>query len=122
MEIQNLASTNSIHTINKEARNSSQNKCQMAGLRRLATFSSLKANDSVMLSKGVLARAGLYYTGTANQIKCDGCDFEYVLYSSDINPIEQHARQNPTCQFVLNNDDQILKECMFFLFSHFSFF
>ncbi|CAM2718147.1 unnamed protein product [Rotaria socialis] len=73
-------------------------------LRRLATFGPLSLYTHSMPTKGILAKFGIYYTGKSDIVKCDGCDFEHELFKSDINPIEEHRKQSPQCQFVLDNN------------------
>ncbi|CAF1148797.1 unnamed protein product [Rotaria sp. Silwood1] len=75
-------------------------KSMKSELRRLATFRTWKRNNQSILSKGFLAKVGLYYIETSDTMKCDGCDFECELSSSDINPIEEHMKRSPKCQFV----------------------
>ncbi|CAF2097710.1 unnamed protein product [Rotaria magnacalcarata] len=78
-------------------------------LRRLATFGSLPRYTHSIPTKGVLAKLGIYYTGKADIVKCDGCDFEHELFAPEINPIEEHRKQSPQCQFVLDNNASSLK-------------
>ncbi|CAF3851008.1 unnamed protein product [Rotaria sp. Silwood2] len=84
-------------------------KSILSELRRLATFRTWKGDNRSVFSKGLLAKTGLYYIETSDKMKCEGCDFEYELSSSNMNPIDEHRKRSPKCLFVLDQNKFLSK-------------
>ncbi|CAH1799476.1 unnamed protein product [Owenia fusiformis] len=55
-----------------------------------------------------LAEAGLYFTGTYDEVKCFACDAKFKQWSEINDPMSEHRKTSPNCPFVkdkLQSDD-----------------
>ncbi|XP_064297372.1 baculoviral IAP repeat-containing protein 2 isoform X2 [Phalacrocorax carbo] len=69
-------------------------------LYRMSTFSAFPTN--VPVSERSLARAGFYYTGVQDRVKCFSCGLTVDNWKPGDNAIEKHAQLYPSCSFVQN--------------------
>ncbi|CAF0850387.1 unnamed protein product [Adineta ricciae] len=79
----------------------------MPEIRRLASFLNCELNLPLTISKGHLAKTGLAYDQNEHKLKCAACKFEFDLNEKNINPIEQHLKQNPECKLALIQNEII---------------
>ena len=52
----------------------------------------------------LLARAGFYYTGTADQVVCFCCNGRLKTWEAGDSPLSEHKRFFPQCRFVTGRD------------------
>ena len=71
-------------------------------LYRMSTYSTFPAG--VPVSERSLARAGFYYTGVNDKVKCFCCGLMLDNWKQGDNPIEKHKKLYPSCSFVQNLD------------------
>ncbi|XP_069325122.1 baculoviral IAP repeat-containing protein 3 [Eulemur rufifrons] len=69
-------------------------------LYRMSTYSTFPAG--VPVSERSLARAGFYYTGVNDKVKCFCCGLMLDNWKQGDNPIEKHKKLYPSCSFVQN--------------------
>ena len=69
-------------------------------LYRMSTYSAFPAG--VPVSERSLARAGFYYTGVNDKVKCFCCGLMLDNWKQGDNPIEKHKQLYPSCSFVQN--------------------
>ncbi|KFU90945.1 Inhibitor of apoptosis protein [Chaetura pelagica] len=69
-------------------------------LYRISTFSAFPIN--VPVSERSLARAGFYYTGVQDKVKCFSCGLTLDSWQPGDNPMEKHKQLYPSCSFVQN--------------------
>ncbi|KFP52191.1 Inhibitor of apoptosis protein [Cathartes aura] len=69
-------------------------------LYRMSTFSTFPINVSV--SERSLARAGFYYTGVQDKVKCFSCGLTLDNWQPGDNAMEKHKQLYPSCSFVQN--------------------
>ena len=69
-------------------------------LYRMSTYSAFPAG--VPVSERSLARAGFYYTGVNDKVKCFCCGLMLDNWKQGDNPIEKHKKLYPSCSFVQN--------------------
>ncbi|NXB30149.1 BIR protein, partial [Eulacestoma nigropectus] len=67
-------------------------------LYRMSTFSTFPMNTPV--SERSLARAGFYYTGVQDKVKCFSCGLTLDNWQSGDNAMEKHKQLYPSCSFV----------------------
>ncbi|NWW04492.1 BIR protein, partial [Oreocharis arfaki] len=67
-------------------------------LYRMSTFSTFPMNTPV--SERSLARAGFYYTGVQDKVKCFSCGLTLDNWQPGDNAIEKHKQLYPSCSFV----------------------
>ncbi|XP_076782239.1 baculoviral IAP repeat-containing protein 3 isoform X2 [Arvicanthis niloticus] len=67
-------------------------------LYRLSTYSAFPAG--VPVSERSLARAGFYYTGVNDKVKCFCCGLMLDNWKQGDSPIEKHRKLYPSCSFV----------------------
>ncbi|XP_075822967.1 baculoviral IAP repeat-containing protein 3-like [Microtus pennsylvanicus] len=67
-------------------------------LYRLSTYSAFPAG--VPVSERSLARAGFYYTGVNDKVKCFCCGLMLDNWKQGDNPVEKHRQLYPSCSFV----------------------
>ncbi|NP_076477.3 baculoviral IAP repeat-containing protein 3 isoform X1 [Rattus norvegicus] len=67
-------------------------------LYRLSTYSTFPAG--VPVSERSLARAGFYYTGVNDKVKCFSCGLMLDNWKQGDSPIEKHRKLYPSCSFV----------------------
>ncbi|XP_035120300.2 baculoviral IAP repeat-containing protein 2 isoform X4 [Callithrix jacchus] len=69
-------------------------------LYRMSTYSTFPAG--VPVSERSLARAGFYYTGVNDKVKCFCCGLMLDNWKLGDNPIEKHKQLYPSCSFIQN--------------------
>ncbi|XP_075402632.1 baculoviral IAP repeat-containing protein 3-like isoform X2 [Tenrec ecaudatus] len=69
-------------------------------LYRISTFSTFPAG--IPISERSLARAGFYYTGVKDKVKCFCCGLMLDNWKPGDNAIEKHRQLYPSCSFVRN--------------------
>ncbi|XP_057347160.1 baculoviral IAP repeat-containing protein 3 isoform X2 [Manis pentadactyla] len=69
-------------------------------LYRMSTYSAFPAG--VPVSERSLARAGFYYTGVNDKVKCFCCGLMLDNWKQGDNPVEKHKKLYPSCSFVQN--------------------
>ncbi|KAM9376447.1 E3 ubiquitin-protein ligase XIAP [Pholidichthys leucotaenia] len=47
-----------------------------------------------------LARAGFYYTGHADRVRCFSCETDVENWCTEDTPVERHKEVSPTCKFL----------------------
>ncbi|XP_078401952.1 baculoviral IAP repeat-containing protein 2 [Cetorhinus maximus] len=67
-------------------------------LYRISTFAHFPSN--VLVSERNLARAGFYYTGVNDRVKCFSCGGTVDNWQPGDNAVERHKRCNPSCSFI----------------------
>lgn len=70
---------------------------------RYSSFSDFKRNCPISLMK--LSRAGFYYDGSSDSVKCYQCNYAYTDIQSSDEPMEIHYKNSPNCNFVKGNYD-----------------
>jgi len=74
--------------------------------QRLSTFEENAENwarNNIMATMRDMARAGLYYLGIRDKVKCWYCNGGLQNWAIHDNPWFEHAKWFPTCEFVLRN-------------------
>nr|XP_045000970.1 baculoviral IAP repeat-containing protein 3 isoform X2 [Jaculus jaculus] len=69
-------------------------------LYRMSTYSTFPAG--VPVSERNLARAGFYYMGVNDKVKCFCCGLMLDNWKQGDSPIEKHRKLYPSCSFVQN--------------------
>ena len=69
-------------------------------LNRLKTFTGYPQQSPVTPS--VLAKAGFFYTGTGDCVRCFFCDMGLRHWEAGDEPWEEHARWYPRCDYVIS--------------------
>lgn len=69
-------------------------------LYRISTYSAFPAG--VPVSERSLARAGFYYTGVNDKVKCFCCGLMLDNWKQGDNPVEKHKQLYPSCSFIQN--------------------
>ncbi|XP_007520788.1 baculoviral IAP repeat-containing protein 2 [Erinaceus europaeus] len=69
-------------------------------LYRMSTYSAFPAG--VPVSERSLARAGFYYTGVFDKVKCFCCGLMLDNWKQGDSPAEKHRRLYPSCSFIKN--------------------
>nr|7NK0_D Chain D, Baculoviral IAP repeat-containing protein 3 [Homo sapiens]7NK0_E Chain E, Baculoviral IAP repeat-containing protein 3 [Homo sapiens] len=67
-------------------------------LYRMSTYSTFPAG--VPVSERSLARAGFYYTGVNDKVKCFCCGLMLDNWKRGDSPTEKHKKLYPSCRFV----------------------
>ncbi|XP_069495171.1 inhibitor of apoptosis protein-like isoform X3 [Ambystoma mexicanum] len=67
-------------------------------LYRISTFSNFPPN--VPVSERSLARAGFYYTGLNDKVKCFSCGLMLDNWKKGDNALEKHKQLYPSCNFL----------------------
>uniref|UniRef100_A0A8C8ZD62 Baculoviral IAP repeat containing 2 n=1 Tax=Prolemur simus TaxID=1328070 RepID=A0A8C8ZD62_PROSS len=67
-------------------------------LYRMSTYSAFPAG--VPVSERSLARAGFYYMGVNDKVKCFCCGLMLDNWKQGDNPIEKHKQLYPSCSFI----------------------
>lgn len=67
-------------------------------LYRMSTYSAFPAG--VPVSERSLARAGFYYTGVNDKVKCFCCGLMLDNWKQGDSPVEKHRQLYPSCSFV----------------------
>ncbi|NXB54324.1 BIR7B protein, partial [Leucopsar rothschildi] len=68
---------------------------------RLSTFENWPQNSSVHPEQ--LARAGFFYTGQGDMVRCFYCDGGVRSWSFGDDPWREHAKWYPECEFLLHS-------------------
>ncbi|XP_040590710.1 baculoviral IAP repeat-containing protein 3 isoform X1 [Mesocricetus auratus] len=71
-------------------------------LYRLSTFSAFPSG--VPVSERSLARAGFYYTGVNDKVKCFCCGLMLDNWKQGDSPVEKHRQLYPSCSFARSLD------------------
>uniref|UniRef100_A0A8C5KT57 RING-type E3 ubiquitin transferase n=1 Tax=Jaculus jaculus TaxID=51337 RepID=A0A8C5KT57_JACJA len=69
-------------------------------LYRMSTYSAFPIG--VPVSERSLARAGFYYTGVNDKVKCFCCGLMLDNWKQGDSPIEKHKQLYPSCSFIQN--------------------
>nr|AKZ42362.1 baculoviral IAP repeat-containing protein 2 [Castor fiber] len=69
-------------------------------LYRMSTFSTFPSG--VPVSERSLARAGFYYTGVNDKVKCFCCGLMLDNWKQGDSPVEKHKQLYPSCSFIQN--------------------
>ncbi|XP_072467358.1 baculoviral IAP repeat-containing protein 2-like isoform X3 [Notamacropus eugenii] len=69
-------------------------------LYRMSTYSAFPVN--VPVSERSLARAGFYYTGVNDKVKCFCCGLMLDNWKQGDNAIDKHKQLYPSCAFIQN--------------------
>lgn len=67
------------------------------------------------LSPTVLARAGFFYTGEADIVKCFYCRSEWNNWGPMDDPLTDHLRDSPNCVFAVLQKQHIIEERRIFI-------
>ena len=70
-------------------------------LMRLATFSSLPESATLFPSIIIMSKAGFYYPGEGDTVKCYSCGLRLNHMETDNEPMILHTQRSPECQFVV---------------------
>lgn len=69
-------------------------------LYRMSTFSKFPVTTPV--SERSLAKAGFYYIGTDDKVKCFSCSLMLDNWKKGDNAVEKHKKLYPSCSFIQN--------------------
>lgn len=58
-----------------------------------------------MINPSKLAGAGFYSIKVADIVRCAYCGVEFFMWEKDDDPLDDHTKAQPKCQFVLNKGD-----------------
>lgn len=79
---------------------------------RLRTY-----NDSEwklkFISPSQMAKAGLYYMGKQDRVRCMFCSTEFDYWQPGDDPLVEHKRKSPLCPFLKESQGKI--ECQFLI-------
>ncbi|XP_075707646.1 inhibitor of apoptosis protein-like isoform X2 [Rhinoderma darwinii] len=84
-------------------------------LYRFSTFSKFPVN--IPVSERSLAKAGFYYIGTDDKVKCFNCGLMLDNWKKGDNAIEKHKMLYPSCSFIQNVSSLNLGASMYSAFS-----
>ncbi|KAM3934264.1 baculoviral IAP repeat-containing protein 2 isoform 1-T3 [Leptodactylus fuscus] len=84
-------------------------------LYRISTFSKFPVNTPV--SERSLAKAGFYYIGTDDKVKCFKCGLMLDNWKRGDNAIEKHKKLYPSCSFIQNVSSLNLGASLYSAFS-----
>ncbi|XP_071990298.1 baculoviral IAP repeat-containing protein 2 [Engystomops pustulosus] len=84
-------------------------------LYRISTFSKFPSSSPV--SERSLAKAGFYYLGTDDKVKCFKCGLMLDNWKRGDNAIEKHKKFYPSCSFIQNVSSINLGASLFSAFS-----
>ncbi|XP_027000537.1 baculoviral IAP repeat-containing protein 7 isoform X1 [Tachysurus fulvidraco] len=71
---------------------------------RLSTFSTWPTRSSIR--PDTLARAGFFYTGHSDNVKCFFCDGSLRNWEPGDDPWQEHAKWFPRCEFLIQSRGQ----------------
>ncbi|EHH56692.1 hypothetical protein EGM_06155 [Macaca fascicularis] len=100
---QNIKSIMEDSTILSDWTNSNKQKMKYdfsCELYRMSTYSTFPTG--VPVSERSLARAGFYYTGVNDKVKCFCCGLMLDNWKLGDSPIEKHKQLYPSCSFIQN--------------------
>ena len=69
-------------------------------LLRIHSFNNFPREVNIFTS--FLARAGFYYTGVSDEVRCYACGITHRKWTSRDDPIAIHRRLSPSCSHVIN--------------------
>lgn len=72
--------------------------------QRLVTY--MNKWEFNFITPSQMAKAGFYYTGTEDRVKCLFCSIEFGSWDRDDDPLEKHKQLSPRCPFFSQEDDQ----------------
>ncbi|XP_069825696.1 baculoviral IAP repeat-containing protein 2 [Dendropsophus ebraccatus] len=84
-------------------------------LYRMSTFSKFPSNPPV--SERSLAKAGFYYIGADDKVKCFSCGLMLDNWKKGDNAIEKHKMLYPSCSFIQNVSSLNLGASLYSAFS-----
>jgi len=87
---------------NTTSKNTLQNANYRLELDRLKTFQILHWPFSAQAHPIDLAKAGFYYTGIIDAVKCPWCGVIVMEWKIYDNPLVEHQRYGPRCPFVID--------------------
>lgn len=67
---------------------------------RLQTFSSDWPYDNRFVDVKIMAKSGLYFTGSSDRVKCAFCGLMLHKWNSSDNPVQDHWTYSPKCVFL----------------------
>jgi len=70
---------------------------------RLGTFNGRWPRDSAARPQD-LAKAGFYYIGVADVVRCVFCQISLKSWEHGDVPMDEHRKHSPLCPFVLHQD------------------
>ncbi|KAK3099246.1 hypothetical protein FSP39_001508 [Pinctada imbricata] len=76
-------------------------KCDLV---RCASFSSYPNSEISSMS---LSKAGFYYEGNVDEVKCFECGLKHKHWTKGDDPFEIHLRMSPECSFIKNVAEEI---------------
>ncbi|KAL3883082.1 hypothetical protein ACJMK2_029375 [Sinanodonta woodiana] len=65
---------------------------------RIASYATFR--EFTNLNTEEMARTGLFYTGKADEVQCFQCGIEHTNWRPDKDPLLEHIKQSPDCQFL----------------------
>ena len=68
---------------------------------RLSTYENFPYPDACPIPPEALAKAGFRYTGVTDMVICDYCNGRLQRWEETDEPIIEHDRHYPDCQFLL---------------------
>ncbi|XP_072259072.1 baculoviral IAP repeat-containing protein 2 [Pyxicephalus adspersus] len=84
-------------------------------LYRFSTFSKFPSNT--LVSERSLAKAGFYYTGVEDKVKCFTCGLMLDNWKRGDSPFEKHKKLYPSCSFIQNASPVNLGASLYSAFS-----
>ncbi|XP_063408068.1 baculoviral IAP repeat-containing protein 3-like [Mytilus trossulus] len=79
----------------------SMNESMSNHLLRLSSYSNFPHNVNVFVS--ALSKAGFYYTGSTDTVRCYACGITHQNWTRGDNPEEIHCRLSPSCTHLQNS-------------------
>lgn len=70
---------------------------------RLDTFNGSWPRNSVVQPRD-LAKAGFYYLGPADVVRCVFCHISLRSWEPGDVPLDEHRKHSPSCPFILQHD------------------
>ncbi|XP_076084113.1 baculoviral IAP repeat-containing protein 3-like isoform X3 [Mytilus galloprovincialis] len=70
-------------------------------LLRLSSYSNFPRHVNVFVS--VLSKAGFYYTGSTDTVRCYACGITHQNWTRNDNPLAIHCRLSPSCTHLQNS-------------------
>ncbi|BFZ24930.1 hypothetical protein BsWGS_27969 [Bradybaena similaris] len=76
---------------------------------RIGTYIGWKSNGKPSVIN--LVKAGFYYTGHSDTVRCFSCGIEIKNWQKNSDPLTVHSSRNPGCQFVPYSDSKSRQGC-----------
>ena len=73
---------------------------------RLKSFQGIDWPRHIAAQPEMLAKAGFYYIGPDDRVKCGYCGGVLKRWAKDDSPIEEHIKHYPECAFVKTVEKQ----------------